>query len=80
LFREGLQEAEAAIAISEALTDAPDRLGPELTNRCRNLLIERIDVCRGTQGISEDFYTGWQDRSARLFAAAAEAAAKRGAK
>lgn len=80
LFREGLQEAEAAITLSAAMAEAPDRIGPELTARCKSLLVERINVCRGTQGISEDFYAGWQDRSERLYAAAAEVAAKRGAK
>jgi len=76
LFREGLQEAEAVIALSSAMTENPERLGAALTARCRELLVERIDICRGTQGISEDFYAGWQGRSGRLYATAAEVAAR----
>jgi hypothetical protein len=78
IFREGVQEAEAAILLSDAMTNSAAQLGPELAARCKSLLTERINVCRATQGITEEFYAGWQDRATRLFAAAAEVAAKTG--
>ena len=80
LFREGLQEAEALIYIGEAQEKHKGRLGPELAAECRALLVERINVCRMTQGITERFYAGWQDRSARLYAAAAKVSKKLGGK
>ncbi|HOX07957.1 MAG TPA: hypothetical protein PK280_16275 [Planctomycetota bacterium] len=80
IFREGVQEAEAAIVLSDAMTNSAAQIGPELTARCKALLVERINVCRATQGVTEEFYAGWQDRAARLFAAAAEVSAKLGGK
>ncbi len=80
LLREGLQESEALIAVSEALAKHSAKIGPKLTAECRALLVERIDVCRVTQGISEDFYAGWQDRSRRLYDLAARVAARTGSR
>jgi hypothetical protein len=82
LFREGLQEAEAAILIAEAAETKADRLGKELADRCRRVFVDRINAVRASRGIlraSEDF-SGWQKRSAELYSAAAEVAAKLGVK
>lgn len=82
LFREGMQEAEAAIFIAEAAETRADLLGKELTEKCRRIFIDRIQAVRLMRAV----YGGgsdtarWQQRSAELYAAAAEVAAKRGAK
>jgi hypothetical protein len=78
MLREGIQEAEALIFIADAADNQAARLGQELADRCRALIVERVNVCRATQGMTEEFFAGWQDRSARLYAAAAEVAAKLG--
>jgi len=82
LFREGLQEAEATILIAEAAETKADRLGRELADKCRRIYVERINAVRTARGVlrgNEDF-SGWQTRSAELYAAAAEVAAKTGGK
>jgi hypothetical protein len=78
LFREGVQEAEALIFIGAAANAKADLLGKSLADECNRLIGERINVCRATQGMTEEFYAGWQDRSARLYSAAAEVAGKLG--
>ena len=87
VMREGIQDAEAAIFLGEAMEKHADVLGSELAGRCRQLLADRITICRsiwygrsltGTQdgkahvGADAD----WQDRSARLYALAAEVGKK----
>ena len=79
LLLEGLAEAEAMIIVAEALNTRADKLGPELTERCRRLLRERIDTARilnGYYGPAAWDHTGWQDASKRVFEAAAQVAAK----
>ncbi len=75
LFREGLQEAEAAIAIAEAAHKWPGQLGSELTGKCRRVLLERVNFARvvheSYQSEAWD-HTGWRERTARLFATAGE--------
>jgi len=91
VLREGVQEAEAAIFIGEATEAKADKLGTELAGRCRQLLAERINVCRamticrrldGTQDGKGHVGAGcdWQDRSAKLYALAAEVAKTLGRK
>jgi hypothetical protein len=46
LLREGLQESEALIVVSEAMEKHAAKIGPDLAAECRALLTERIDVCR----------------------------------
>jgi len=76
LLREGLQEAEAVIFVAEALDQHADALGPELAETCRRVFVERIDFARRIHGVrsTAPFYTGWQDRSARLYETAARVA------
>jgi RNA polymerase sigma factor (sigma-70 family) len=76
LVREGLQEAEALILVSEAMHDHAAKIGPKLAAECRALLTERINACRITQGISESYSAGWQKRSAKLYNLAARLAGK----
>ena len=82
VMREGLQEAEAAIFIGQAMDKQAAKLGAELVGRCRLLLADRINVCRsiwygralaGTQdGKSHVGGCEWQERSAKLYVLAAE--------
>lgn len=87
VMREGIQEAEAAIVIGEAMEKHADKLGAELAGRCRQLVADRITICRsiwsqrslaGTQ--NGNAHVGaegdWQERSAKLYALAAEVTAK----
>ena len=80
---EGVQESEALVAVSEAADKYPEKIGKELTDRIHALILERLNVLSCTdfylaRGWKGNFtqHTGWQDRNARLFAAAAEASAK----
>jgi hypothetical protein len=100
-FREGIQECEARIAIEQALTDPAKKelLGPELANRCEQVLDERLTVMwkslsnlqmngpgwcnalgwRWTPGVAGHTWfigSGWQERSARLYALAGEVTRK----
>jgi hypothetical protein len=83
MLREGLQEAEARIAIEKALT-APElqsRVPADVAARLQGLLDERVrDYLRAAGAYSvgnEDWLwfasSGWRARTARLYAAAAEA-------
>ncbi|KKL66772.1 hypothetical protein LCGC14_2141630, partial [marine sediment metagenome] len=78
LLREGLQEAEAIIAVAEAMHEQPDKLGPELTAQCRRLFRERIEVYRALEAVNPDMHAGWQERSRKLYETAARVAAKVG--
>lgn len=86
---EGLQEAEAAIVIGEAMNNQPEKLGPELVRRIRRELTERISLCRalcisrtlsGTQDGKGHIGSGadWQERSFRLYSLAGEVAVRTG--
>ena len=78
-FREGIQDAEALIAVAEALAKHADRLGPDLAAECRQVLVDRINFCRRTcpEGRGTWFRTyhhGWGKLTARIYAAAAKSA------
>lgn len=75
LMREGVQESEARIFIDEALLDKAKRakLGEELAKKLQVLLDAR------TRAVLYGYQTGWQERSEKLYAAAAEAAKALGA-
>jgi hypothetical protein len=78
-LREGLQEAEAIIVVSEA-AEHPDRVGAELAAVCRAVLIDRLRAdlvqpdLRWSQYHLRTQHAGWRDLDARLFDAAALAA------
>ena len=80
-LREGLQEAEAMIAISAALARGAESLPAELAARCRRVLRDVLLYCRtrNVQQYQRMFYHmdhhGWQELTRRLFTCAAEAAA-----
>ena len=75
LFREGLQEAEAAIVIAEAARIKADAIGEDLTRRCDEVLRERVKLARLTHESYD--VEAWDasaihDASLRLFQAAGE--------
>lgn len=84
MLREGLQEAEARIFIEKALTtpELRSRLPDAVATRLQDLLDERVrDYLRAAGAYSvgnEDWIwfasSGWQKRTARLYAAAGEVA------
>jgi len=82
MMREGIQECEARIFIEKALLDAGMRakLGEGLASKCQALLDERTRsamYCSGKRpdaGYGWFVSSGWQERSAKLFAAAAKVA------
>jgi hypothetical protein len=83
-LREGVQEAEAMIVVAEALGEHAGELGPDLAQRCRQLLVERIESCQrtcpeayGRVPFRTDHF-GWRDLNARVYAAAAEVSRKLG--
>ena len=74
--REGIQETEARIFIEKALLDKGRPLPPDLAKRCQQLLDERTNVARLWKlGAPTLGAQGWQERSQRLYGAAAEVAA-----
>ena len=69
-LREGIQAAEALIAIEQALESK--KLAGDLEKRCQAIVAERINACREYKlGMAGQ---GWQDRDRRLFALAGEIA------
>jgi Glycoside hydrolase 123, catalytic domain/Glycoside hydrolase 123 N-terminal domain len=57
IFREGIQECEARIAIERVLTDeaAKKKLGAELADRCQTMLDERLRLAwKGAGGEADD--------------------------
>ncbi|HOX07807.1 MAG TPA: hypothetical protein PK280_15510 [Planctomycetota bacterium] len=81
-IREGLAEAEALIVVSEAADKGSERIGKELTEKIRALMLDRLNACRNWNefSLSLKMHTGWQDLNRRLFSAAAEVAEKTGQK
>jgi hypothetical protein len=79
MIREGVQECEAKIYIERALSDQAKRakLGEELAKKLQVMLDERIRMYRAACHTSWNWFaaSGWQARSERLYAAAAEVAA-----
>jgi hypothetical protein len=82
--REGLQEAEALVVVSEAMDHSGDKLGPELTARCGQALRDELAFCvnRDAAKYQCTFYHmnhyGWQELSQRVFTLAGEVTAKAG--
>ena len=85
MLREGIQEGEARIFLEEALTDpaARARLGEPLARRCQEILDERVRVIRRAIDGGGTYLTwtwlagsGVLERSRKLYAAAAEVAAR----
>ena len=57
IFREGIQECEARIAIERVLTNeaAKKKLGAELAERCQRMLDERLTLAlKGAGGKADD--------------------------
>jgi len=79
VLRENLQECQARIFLEKRLTATPCPLPPPLAETCQKLLDERTRWHRirlvGHGGDLAFAASDWQGRSARLYAAAAEAAA-----
>ncbi len=77
-LREGVEQAEAMIFVAEAVGEHAEKLGPELADRCRQLLGERIRFClrccpeRYGQHYFRSYHHQWQQLNAELFATAAE--------
>ena len=70
---EGNQEAEARIFIERALLRKDKALPADLARKCQELLDERTNVTRLWRMRAQDIAPfGWQERSRRLFDAAAE--------
>ena len=77
MTREGVQECEARIYIERVLLDKAQRakLGEEKAKKIQEMLDERIRAgLWGKDNYGWYVSSGWQDRSARLYAAAAEVA------
>lgn len=83
-LREGVQQAEAMIFVAEAVGEHADDLGPELADRCRSLLRERIRFClrRAPEQYGQHYFRSyhheWQELNAELFTTAAEVSARLG--
>ncbi|HET6427869.1 MAG TPA: glycoside hydrolase domain-containing protein [Phycisphaerae bacterium] len=83
-LREGLQEAEALVVISQALAENEAGLGPELADRCRQALRDELTFCLSRSPFIYQYvhlqmnHHGWQELSGRLFALAGEVAARTG--
>ncbi|KKM03278.1 hypothetical protein LCGC14_1776020, partial [marine sediment metagenome] len=84
ILTEGVQEGEARIFLEQAL-DRSGRLeagrgalSPELTKKVKDVLFrhnqENFFIPISASGRFIDYFRGWQDRSRRLFGAAAEVA------
>jgi len=81
-FLEGIQDAEAVIAVSEAVDRHAAALGDELANECRKVLVDiiRYQTFGRDRTPTRPVHHGWQDCSRRLYECAAKAGAKLGAK
>ncbi|MGA2034519.1 MAG: glycoside hydrolase domain-containing protein [Thermoguttaceae bacterium] len=79
-FCEGIQYAEAMIAVSEALEKKPHVLGPERTDALRQVLVDLVlqqDKYRGPYVPLRPNHEGWQPLAKRLLEAAAQAGTPR---
>ncbi|MFO7898275.1 MAG: hypothetical protein R6V58_04355 [Planctomycetota bacterium] len=79
-LREGLQESEAAIFVTEALHRHADKLGEELAGRCRRIMVRRVQYCVDHKHNIWNLtflhvnHQGWRALNRELFACAAEVA------
>jgi hypothetical protein len=80
-FREGIQEAEALIILSEASDKYAKEVGAELAEKCKNLVHESLVYCSANMrtinhGLSflqfNTNHYGWQDLTTRIFETAGE--------
>ena len=77
---EGVQECEARISIEKALLESREKLGEALAQRCQQVLDERTQYTRWvyvTNAATWLWYphSGWQERSQKLYQAAADVSA-----
>ncbi len=77
MVRENIQECEARIFLEKLLTAKPCPLPAELARKCQDILDERTRWHR-VQGSCVEAnlacpYSGWEERTAKLYEAAAEA-------
>lgn len=84
LLCQGVQAAEADIVLSDAISNHADKLGPELADKCRQILIDRLNYMHSRdQSAFETFmprsnHGGWRDLDGRTYQCAAEVAQKLG--
>jgi hypothetical protein len=78
LFCEAIQDAEAAIVVSEAMDKQSDELGADLARECRAVLADRLAYARNSDQMEwgKVFFHmnhyGWQDLERRLYDCAAK--------
>ncbi|KKK82513.1 hypothetical protein LCGC14_2802650, partial [marine sediment metagenome] len=78
----GQEVYEDNCAYCHVLNGEGEELGPDLTARCRQVFLDRLNYTRGhlpepwAVPFLLTFHQGWQALDARLFALAAEVAAK----
>ena len=77
-MRENIQETEARIFLEKLLTAKPCPLPDDLAEKAQAVLDERARWSRLADGLFDVAWawpsSGWEDRTARLYQAAAEAA------
>jgi len=78
MMRENIQECEARVFLEKLLVEKPCRLPPELAGRCQDVLDERTRWHRA-QALAPESYiswpcSGWEERTLKLYEAAAQAA------
>ena len=72
---EGVQDAEALICVTEAAYTQADKLGSELTGRCKTFFLETIH--EGRQYVYSSLNrAGWRGRTVQLYALTAEVTEK----
>jgi len=83
-FCEGIQDAEAAIVLSDAVANHADKLGEELTRQCRTVLIDRLNYCRfwdqmkWAHSYFHMHHWDWQELDRRLYDCASRVGKKLG--
>jgi Glycoside hydrolase 123, catalytic domain len=77
-FVEGIQDAEAVIAVSEGLSKHGDKLGDELKADCQKVLVDliRFQTFSRDRAPTRPVHFGWQDYSRRLYECASRIKAK----
>jgi hypothetical protein len=80
-FCEGIQYAEAMIALSEAVDRHADALGPQLADECRGVLTDMLQYEHKTEGREQPLansHADFQTLTVRLFGCAAKISQKLG--
>ncbi len=77
-FLEGIQDAEAVVAISEATHQHGEKIGAELKAECNRVLVDllRYQTFGRDRAPTRPVHCGWQDYSRRLYECAAKVTAK----